>query len=196
MKYEHPTIFHELLESDLPPREKAIDRLGDEAQLFLGAGLETTAWTLSTMSFYILANPLILKRLQAELQEAIPDPNTIPGLIIIEKLPYLGACIQEGIRMAHGVSARHPRISPDAPIIYKDWTIPAGIPVSMTAIDVHQDEHIYPNSGEFLPERWLNNPRTSEGEPLSHYFVAFGKGVRSCLGIKYIFLPSPSPSHI
>jgi hypothetical protein len=37
----YPTIFHELHESDLPPSEKGEQRLGDEAQTILGAGLET-----------------------------------------------------------------------------------------------------------------------------------------------------------
>lgn len=30
-KTQHPTIFHELLKSNLPAQEKSIDRLGDEA---------------------------------------------------------------------------------------------------------------------------------------------------------------------
>jgi hypothetical protein len=39
---EHPTIFHTVLQSDLPPQEKTRDRLGDEAQLVIGAGVTTT----------------------------------------------------------------------------------------------------------------------------------------------------------
>ena len=59
----------------------------------------------------------------------------------------------------------------------------------MTIIDVHHDEHIYPNSRSFIPERWLENPKTENGANLNRYFVAFGKGARSCLGIKYVPLP-------
>lgn len=44
---DHPTIFHELLQSDLPPQEKEVQRLRDEAQTILGAGLETAAWALT-----------------------------------------------------------------------------------------------------------------------------------------------------
>jgi hypothetical protein len=40
-KSEHPTIFHEVLESDLPPEEKGLQRLGGEVQMTIGAGLET-----------------------------------------------------------------------------------------------------------------------------------------------------------
>lgn len=31
----HPTNFHELLNSDLPPQEKSVDRLGDKSQLMI-----------------------------------------------------------------------------------------------------------------------------------------------------------------
>jgi cytochrome P450 len=183
-KYSHPTIFHELLKSDLPPQEKSVERLADEAQLMIGAGLETASWAMTVTSFYLISNPTILKKLRAELEAAIPDPTSEVDSLALERLPYLSACIQEGIRLSYGVSARNPRISPDKPTKYKDWVIPAGTPVSMTTIDIHHDEHIYPNSRSYIPERWLDNPKTEEGDNLSRYFVAFGKGARSCLGIK------------
>jgi hypothetical protein len=42
-KSEHPAIFYEVLESGLPPEEKGLQRLGDEVQTTIGAGLETAA---------------------------------------------------------------------------------------------------------------------------------------------------------
>jgi cytochrome P450 len=185
---QYPTIFHELLESNLPPEEKSLIRLDDEALGTIGAGATTIAWALVTASFHLLKNPSILKKLQTELKAAIPDPTIEPDLPQLEKLPYLSACIQEGIRLSYGLAVRHARISQDKATKYKAWTIPAGTPVSMTIVDVHHDEHIYPNSRSFIPERWLDNPKTEEGESLSRYFVSFGKGSRSCIGIKYVSL--------
>jgi cytochrome P450 len=183
-KAQHPTIFHELLESNLPPQEKTVSRLGDEAQLIIGAGLETVSWALSVTTYYLISNPPILEKLRAELETTIPDPASKLDSLQLEKLPYLSACIQEGIRIAYGVSARLPRISPSRPTKYKDWKIPAGTPVSMTIIDVHHDESVYPNPRSFIPERWLDNPKPEDGRHLNRYFVAFGKDARSCLGIK------------
>ena len=182
----HPTIFHEVLQSDLPPQEKTLRRLGDEAQTVIGAGLETTAWALTTGSFYIINDPRVHERLCEELCQAIPDPSAPLELAQLEKLPYLKACIQESIRMSYGVSARNQRVIQKS-TNYKDWVIPAYTPVSMTTVDVHHDENIYPDSHSFIPERWLGNPRAPNGSPLDRYFVAFGKGNRSCLGIKYTF---------
>ena len=150
----------------------------------IGAGLETTAWALTTTSYHLIGNPPILKKLRTELQAAIPDPEANLDSLSLERLPYLSACIQEGIRLSYGISARNPRISPDKSTKYRDWSIPAGTPVSMTIVDVHHDEHIFPDSRSFIPERWLDNPQTEEGDNINRYFVAFGKDARSCLGIK------------
>lgn len=185
-KSQHPTIFHELLQSNLPPQEKSLDRLGDEAQLMIGAGLETTAWALTTIFYHLTSNPPILKKLRAELEEVNPDPMAVLSVIRLGKLPYLSACVQEGIRLSYGASSRSPRISPHKPTRYKDWVIPSGTPVSMTIVDVHHDEHVFPNSRVYIPERWLNNPTTADGENLNRYFVSFGKDARSCLGVKYV----------
>lgn len=178
------TIFHEILQSDLHADEKSLHRLGDEAQLVLGAGVMTTAWALSNATFYIANDPRIQATLRAELRDACPDPNAL-SYQQLEKLPYLRSCIQEGVRLSHGVSARSPRLV-NTPIKYDSWTIPAGTPVSMTIGDVHFDEAIYPNPKEFLPERWLDHPKAPDGFSMDHYFVGFGKGPRSCLGIKYV----------
>lgn len=189
---QHPTIFHELLQSNLPAHEKSLHRLGDEAQQFIGAGLTTAAWALSTLTYHLLANPPILRTLRAELDAAIPDPAAELDALSLERLPYLGACIQEALRLAYGVTSRNPRISPDKPTKYKDWLIPAGTPVSMTITDVHRDERVYPASRAFVPARWLgSSPRTADGAGLARYFVAFGKGPRSCIGIKYVYRPRP-----
>jgi hypothetical protein len=75
----------------------------------------------------------------------------------------------------------------DKPTTYKSWETPAGTPVSMTIADIHHDEAIYPNSHSFIPEHWLNSPKTENGSSLDRNFVGFGKGARSCLGINYYF---------
>lgn len=159
-------------------------RLSDEALTIIGAGLETTSWALSVASFHIINNPHIHQNLRAELDEAFPNPSAEMDWQMLEKLPYLNACIQEGLRLSYGLSARNPRLSPTSVITYKKWVIPPGTPVSMSTVDVHHDERIFPNSHQFRPERWIGNPKTADGSPLNRYLVAFGKDARSCLGIK------------
>lgn len=92
----HPTVFKSLLDSDLPPQEKTIDRLQDEGVTLVGAGQETVRATLTIATYHILQNPAIMKRLKEELMAAFPDSADPPELSKFEQLPYLSACIQEG----------------------------------------------------------------------------------------------------
>jgi cytochrome P450 len=54
--------------------------------------------------------------------------------------------------------------------------------VASDGYSVLSNEEIFPESTKFRPERWLGNPVTANGKPLSHYLVTFGKGSRGCIG--------------
>ncbi|RDW92711.1 cytochrome P450 [Aspergillus mulundensis] len=186
---DRQTVFSDLIHGDLPEAEKADRRLQDEAQLVIGAGLATTGWALTVGTFYLLDNPNVLARLRRELDEAIPgsaydldNPTTALEWTKLEKLPYLTGVIKEAVRLSHSTTSRNVRRLPK-PIYFKDWVIPAHTPVSMTIPFLHLDEEIYPDSNSFVPERWLDNPKAKNGAPLERYFVGFGKGTRSCLGL-------------
>ncbi|KAL4999466.1 cytochrome P450 [Aspergillus recurvatus] len=186
-KVEKQTVFSDLIQGDLPASEKADRRLRDEAQLVIGAGLATTGWALTVGTFYLLSNPKVLARLRCELDEAIPtcnleNPTAALEWTELEKLPYLTGVIKEAVRLSHSTTSRNVRRLPK-PISFKDWVIPARTPVSMTIPFLHLDEEIYPSPKSFVPERWLDNPKARNGAPLERYFVGFGKGTRSCLGL-------------
>ena len=182
-KASHPTVFQELISGGLPTAEKATLRLQDEAQLVVAAGVTTTGWALSTATFHLTNNPATLNKLRGELESAIPDPTAPLSWTDLEKLPYLTGCVREAVRLSYAVTTRNPRLF-TKPLAYNDWVIPPRTPVSMTLVDVNDDEDIFPKPREFRPERWLNSPKTKDGSSLDRYFVGFGKGSRSCLGIK------------
>jgi cytochrome P450 len=175
------TIFQEILASKLPSEDKTHKRLAEEAQIVVGGGVETTAFALSIAAFHIINTPSIYARLHADLVAAFPNRTTLE-LYPLENMPYLKGCIMEAVRLSYGLSARNPRTR-RAPLKYADWLIPADTCVSMTIPDLSHDEAIFPNSHTFDPERWLNNPVTSTGEPLERFMVSFGRGTRNCLGM-------------
>ncbi|KAF2274052.1 cytochrome P450 [Westerdykella ornata] len=175
------TIFQEILDSKLPPEDKTHQRLADEAQVVVGGGVETTAFALTIACFHIINNPRIYERLHKDLVAAFPNRADL-DLVKLESLPYFKACIQEAVRLSYGLSARNPRTY-DKPLQYKQWVIPPKTIVAMTIPEVSHDEDIFPDSYSYIPERWLNDPKTSDGLPLEHFLVSFGKGSRSCLGI-------------
>ncbi|KAH7065703.1 cytochrome P450, partial [Paraphoma chrysanthemicola] len=175
------TIFHEILASKLPIEDKSQHRLAEEAQIVVGGGVETTAFALSIASFHIINNPRIYDRLHRELVETFPNRSKL-DLYALEKMEYLKACVMECVRLSYGLSARNPRTH-KTPIRFRDWVIPAGTCISMTIPEVSHDEAIFPDSHQFIPERWLNNPVTSDGIPLDRFMVSFGRGTRACLGV-------------
>lgn len=180
-------IFREILCSkNLTSIDKAHQRLADEANILVAAGVETTAFALCVGVFHIVNTPQIYSRLKNELLESLPEgDDKIPSLLQLEKLSYLKACIQESLRLSYGISARNPRRHPDRELNYEgQYIIPKGTKVSMTIVDVHHDESIYPDSHRFQPERWLDDPKAPDGQPLDRYLMAFGRGPRMCLGIK------------
>ncbi|KAL4744868.1 hypothetical protein BDW72DRAFT_212034 [Aspergillus terricola var. indicus] len=182
------TIFHDLLASDLPRSELTLPRLKDEAMSIVGAGIETTKMASVVTTFHILQNPRILQKLQDELDSAIPDPTAPPSLSVLENLPFLAACIKEGIRLGYGATGRSPRISRTESLRYGAWSIPVGVMVSMDSYHMHHDESVFPDSYAFVPERWLDGARGPDGTgSLNKYLASFSRGTRMCVGINLAY---------
>lgn len=87
----HPIIYHALLSPEankgrpLPSRQSLLD----EAAIHLGAGADSTGVTLMVTAHYVLQNPQVRQRLEAELREAWPILEETPRYEVLEKLPYL-----------------------------------------------------------------------------------------------------------
>lgn len=174
---DHPTIFHELLSSDLPAHEKSYERLWQEGSALLGAGIETTSNTLNVILYYLSKNPNQMNRLKKELQEVMPDPARLAPWSQLETLPYLTAVIHEGLRKALGTTSRFIRVAPMNDLKYKHYVFPAGTAVSMSVMPLNHHPQLFDDAESFIPERWLE--RNSRADML-----VFGKGPRMCAGVK------------
>ncbi|KAE8368484.1 cytochrome P450 [Aspergillus caelatus] len=183
------SLFHHIVESDMPESERPPKRLVQEAKILLAAGtVVTTTHTIAFASYYILARLEIKAKLEAELRDVMDGwPEKVPTFRELERLQYLQAIIKESLRLSYGIMHRLPRISPDLPIQYKDFTIPCGAnkpippqtPVGMSAYFMHTVPTVYPEPMIFRPERWLGAI-----DPAMHRnYVPFTRGSRNCLGI-------------
>lgn len=87
---KHRTIFHDLLTSStLPPEDKTVGRLWQEAQLLLAAGTVTTATSIGSALVYLLLDQPRLQVLLEELETAMPDVTKPRRQAELEQLPYL-----------------------------------------------------------------------------------------------------------
>ena len=176
----HPTVFHSLRDdTDLPLSEKSLSRLAFEAQSLAGAGTLTSTHMLCITTYHILANPPILSKLLEDLEEAIPDIAIPCPLQTLEQLPYLSAVVGEGLRVSYGSVHRLQRVYPENTLIFRDWTIPPGTPVSMSSIFMNDDASIFPKPRNFDPQRWMGPERDIRQKLLFN----FGRGTRQCVGI-------------
>ncbi|KAJ5677809.1 Cytochrome P450 [Penicillium maclennaniae] len=179
------SIFDALVSPHVPPEEKTLDRLEDESALLLGAGTETTARAIVLTMFHLINNRNMTLKLRDELRTVLETPTSKASWTQLEKLPYLTGVINEGLRLSHGMIARLGRVSPNDPMIYRDWVIPAGTPVSQSNYFVHMDPTLFPEPEKFDPERWIR--AAENGEYLSRFIVAFTKGSRLCLGMNLAY---------
>nr|XP_036582011.1 trichodiene oxygenase [Colletotrichum truncatum]KAF6790568.1 trichodiene oxygenase [Colletotrichum truncatum] len=193
----NPNIFAAVFDSDLPPEEKTTYRLTGEGSSLVYAGTETVSTALAALTFYILSKPLVLDRLAQELRTIVDDPCQLPSWTKLETLPYLSATVLEGLRLSYGVSLRSARIATDEDLVYRgkwspndapsqidiSYVVPSGWAIGMSSVIMHHDEDVFPNSHEFIPERWLDE-HGQRRKDLERCLLTFSKGSRQCLGIR------------
>ncbi|KAK5173646.1 uncharacterized protein LTR77_002327 [Saxophila tyrrhenica] len=188
---QSPSILDSLAtSSELKDRDKLAPRIIEEARNTVGAGTETTASTLTTLTFHLLSNPPILVKLKKELSSANPSSSTdeLLDYRTLDPLPYLNACISESLRLTNPVTGRLPRINPRAAttcttLSGTTYVFPPGTVMSMSMPDMHSNPSIFPSPSSFKPERWLKCT-DEEKAGMQQAFVPFGRGSRACIGME------------
>lgn len=59
---------------------------------------------LKITTYHIIANPSIHEKLTTELKTVSLSPSSSASLTELERLAYLSAVIQEGLRISYGIS--------------------------------------------------------------------------------------------
>lgn len=92
------SVFHELKDSSiLPPEEKTIGRLEDEAMLLVMAGTESPTKSLGIAAFYLLHQPEVMNKLRSEIADARRRQGRTLSLVDLLALPYLNAVLTEAV---------------------------------------------------------------------------------------------------
>ncbi|KAM0705779.1 hypothetical protein Q7P35_007139 [Cladosporium inversicolor] len=149
-----------------------------EALTQLIAGSDTTSNTSCALLFHMLMNPNAVKKLQAELDEALPSDD-VPTFEQVKNLKYLDNCIQETLRIHSTSSQGLPRLVPPGPgVEIAGHHFPQGTVLSVPAYTMHHSKEIWgKDADEFRPERW---DKVTERQRSA--FIPFSYGPRSCVG--------------
>ncbi|GAW23131.1 hypothetical protein ANO14919_126810 [Xylariales sp. No.14919] len=150
----------------------------------INAGADTTATALTQTLHLLIKNPRCLKTLRNELDSVLASDDVIASFDKVKHLPYLRACIDEGLRIMPPTAAGLPRRTPaQGAEIMGEW-IAGHTSVNMTIYAAHRDENFFPDPEAFKPERWLE----PESKRVQSYFIPFSAGARACLGRNITYL--------
>ena len=148
------------------------------------AGSDTTSTSIQSTLLAIILNPQVYATLKAEIAEAeccgiasypIKDAEA-------RKLPYLQACILEGLRMHPPLSQLRERLVPLEGDDIAGHHIPGGTFIGFNAWGTQRDEVYGSDTDIYRPERWLEvDQETLKAMHEAHELI-FGHGSTKCLG--------------
>ncbi|KAB8216381.1 benzoate 4-monooxygenase cytochrome P450 [Aspergillus novoparasiticus] len=144
---------------------------------FVIAGSETTATTLSCMTYYLLKTPDMMRRLQTEVRSAFTRYEEINAASAAQ-LVYLKAVAQEAMRMYPPLPFALPRVVPRGGSTVDGHFVPEGTIVSTSPFAASMSSSNFTNPREFNPDRWLGSSKTDDLEASQ----PFSLGSRSCMG--------------
>ncbi len=155
------------------------------------AGHETSGNNLSWTMTAILQNAVIRERVQQEINQIdLSTPLALSELI--ERLPYTGCAIEEGLRMYPSVYLLIRRATEEVEIPTRTGTItiPDKSEVFLNIFNAQRDESVwgiektgYP-ADKFCPERWSKENIAARGLTSSDLdLFTFGGGSRTCIGM-------------
>ncbi|KAK8242211.1 isotrichodermin C-15 hydroxylase [Phyllosticta capitalensis] len=163
--------------------EKGIsrDELDSNAAVFLTAGSETTATTLSGTTYHLLQNPEKMKKLVKEVREAFSSTNDIT-IEATSHLPYLLAVFNEGMRCYPPVPTGFPRVIPDSGEQVSGHFIPGSTSVYVSQYPAYHSSRNFAEPNSFVPERWLDDAPEKFKNDKKSVLMPFSNGPRNCIG--------------
>ncbi|EGO02344.1 hypothetical protein SERLA73DRAFT_178240 [Serpula lacrymans var. lacrymans S7.3] len=190
---EKAPMLHRLLDYKYTSNEAMPDQdIISEAMGHMIAGTDTMSISLSYFLWELSRRTDVMRKLQAELDQAIPDSHAIPDISVLQRLPYLNAFVKEGLRLYGAAPSALERVVP--PSTSKNgatneafdlmgYALPPGTIVSTQGWSMHRDASIFPSPETFLPDRWLETSGNSEQlAQMAQYLIPFGMGSRACGG--------------
>ncbi|PHH78489.1 hypothetical protein CDD80_6757 [Ophiocordyceps camponoti-rufipedis] len=166
------TLFTKLFRAETDEK-LSFDEMLSEAQSYIVAGSDTTANTLTYLTWCVCRHPDIRSKLVQELRTLPPDFEDAH----LHDLPYLNNVINESLRLYPAAPNALPRVVPPGGAELGGYRFDADTVVSAQAYSMHRDPVVFPNPESFLPERWLEPTKA-----MKDAFMAFGRGPRVCIG--------------
>lgn len=168
------------------------------------AGSDTTSVSLASILYHLITSPEAMSKLRKEVEgaaaEGKADDNRV-SWVTSQEMPYLQACIKEGLRMHPATGLPLWRVVPDGGSEVCGQFFRAGNEVGINTWVAQYDKDVWGDDAEtFRPERWIEAEQDSGKtmRRMEEHFLAvglsesilrasanatqFGSGSRTCIG--------------
>jgi cytochrome P450 len=157
-----------------------------ESVLQLIAGADSTATTIRCTFLYLLTNPSVYAKLVSEIDAAAAKGLVSYPVITdseAKQLPYLQACLREGLRIWPPLNGIADRIAPQQGYTIDGKFIPGGTRVAFNVYHLMRRRDIWDGDADiFRPERWIEADVETRYSYDKAWELSFGYGRYSCLG--------------
>lgn len=130
------------------------------------AGSDTTAISTRSIIYYLLKDPTHKQKLVHEIDTHIAEGKISEpfSLEMTKNMPYLQACLYEGLRCHPAVGMNLPRVTPLGGIEIDGQYVPEGTVVGVNPWVVQRDASVFGEDPEsFRPDRWLDTDTSDMG---------------------------------
>jgi cytochrome P450 len=156
------------------------------------AGADSTATAMRTIFLYIITNPSVYSKLRDEIFAGLEDGRISSPVIRdaeARDLPYLQACIKEGLRIWPPLTGLMTKKAPPEGDHFKGLFIPSNTDIAYSAWGVQRNTETYGEDADmFRPERWLETKRDALHKMERSQELVFGSGRYGCLGKSVAFV--------
>ncbi|XP_063852736.1 cytochrome P450 9e2-like [Scylla paramamosain] len=153
--------------------------------LFYIAGYDTTATTLSFLSYCLALHPEIQQKCMAEIDQVLERHNGEITYEAISEMNYLDMVFAETLRLYPPAPRVDRTVTKDYTLPGTDITLPAGLKVIISIYSIHRDPEHYPNPSKFDPERFSPENKATRS-PMA--YLPFGSGPRNCIGMRFALM--------
>jgi cytochrome P450 len=154
----------------------------EEADTITFGGHDTLATEISWTIYLLGLHPLHQAKVHEELDSIFgDDKSTSICSKDLPKLKYLEMCFKESMRLYPGVPVFSRSVVRDFELDANS-VVPKGAIIMFNVYSAHRNPEIFPDPGEFRPERFSAENREKRN-PCA--FMPFSAGPRNCMGQRY-----------
>jgi len=152
-----------------------------QGMVFLLAGFETTASTLSSLIYHVAMYPEVQEKIIEEIRDNIGSDDITHESI--STLEYLEACIMETLRVCP-TPMEHDRTCVNDCIV-NGIKVKKGVRIMMPTLPAHLDPEFFPEPEKYQPERFL---KENAANVIPYTWRPFGSGNRVCIAQRFAMM--------